>query len=380
MTREEAAAILYRYAQFGKLDVSKTTELSKYGDANSVSSWAQSAVKWTNAVGFIKGTTAVTLSPNGSMTRAQAATVLMRLSEYSESAVQDGNSKIAAATAAYLLKTVSEPQIGSIGGEWAVIGLARSGYSVPQSWIDNYYAAVEKNATSCKGVLSSTKYTEYSRVIIALTAIGKAPDNVNKYNLLSYLADYNNVVKQGLNGSVWALIALDSGNYVIPENSGAKVQATREMYVDGILSKQLAGGGFSLTGEEPADADMTAMALCALSRYKARSDVTLAIEKAVSSLSKQQLSVGAYSSCESAAQVIIALCSLGISTNDSRFIKNGATLKDELLSYYIGEGQFRHISGGEANQMATEQALLALAALQREENGKSAIYNIIVTK
>ncbi len=84
VTREEAATILYRYAQFKKLDVSKTEELSKYGDASSVSSWAQNAVKWANAVGFIKGTTAVTLSPNGSMTRAQAATVFMRFCKNAE--------------------------------------------------------------------------------------------------------------------------------------------------------------------------------------------------------------------------------------------------------------------------------------------------------
>ena len=67
-------------------------------------------------------------------------------------------------SAALMLDTVKSPQVGSIGGEWAVIGLARSGYTVPQEYWDAYYATVEKYAESCKGVLHTKKYTEYSRV------------------------------------------------------------------------------------------------------------------------------------------------------------------------------------------------------------------------
>ncbi len=87
-------------------------------------------------------------------------------------------------TGAYLLKTVDNPQVGSIGGEWAVIGLAHSGCPVPPGWYETYYrnlvASVQKNG----GILHEKKYTEYSRVILALTAIGRDPANVGGYNLL----------------------------------------------------------------------------------------------------------------------------------------------------------------------------------------------------
>lgn len=90
-------------------------------------------------------------------------------------------------SAAYLSKTVSKPQVGSIGGEWAVLALARSGAELPQAYWDNYYAAVEKYVADCGGVLHEKKYTEYSRVILALTAIGADPTDVAGYNLLTPL-------------------------------------------------------------------------------------------------------------------------------------------------------------------------------------------------
>ena len=73
-------------------------------------------------------------------------------------------------SAAYMLSAVKAPEVGSIGGEWAVIGLARSGYPVPANYFDDYYARVEKYVKDCAGVLHERKYTEYSRVILALTA------------------------------------------------------------------------------------------------------------------------------------------------------------------------------------------------------------------
>src|SRR5699024_4567718 len=99
-------------------------------------------------------------------------------------------------SAAYMLKTVANPQVGSIGGEWAVIGLARSGYDVPQSYWDNYYATVEEYVKACDGNLHDKKYTEYSRLIVALTAIGADPTDVAGYNLLTALGDYDKTIWQ----------------------------------------------------------------------------------------------------------------------------------------------------------------------------------------
>ncbi len=76
------------------------------------------------------------------------------------------------------------------------------------------------------------KYTEYSRVIIALTSIGKDPKNVGGYNLLLPLGDFEKTTWQGINGAIWALIALDCGQYDMPYNADAQIHATREMYVE----------------------------------------------------------------------------------------------------------------------------------------------------
>ena len=92
-------------------------------------------------------------------------------------------------SAAYMLNAVKDPQVGSIGGEWAVLGLARSGYNVPQSYYDKYLRTVESYVKACGGNLHDKKYTEYSRVIVTLSSIGADPSNVAGYNLLTPLGD-----------------------------------------------------------------------------------------------------------------------------------------------------------------------------------------------
>ncbi|WP_352406887.1 S-layer homology domain-containing protein [Acetoanaerobium noterae] len=294
-------------------------------------------------------------------------------------------------TAAYMYKTVSKPEVGSIGGEWAVLGLARSSYKVPNSYYDNYYATVEKYVSDLKGKLHDVKYTEYSRVILALTATGYDPRNVAGYNLIDPLADFDKTIWQGINGPIFALIALDSGGYEITKNSNFKVQATRDMYVDEILRRQLTDGGFSLFGgtksssqvDTVSDPDITAMALQALSKYQHRDDVKKVINEALTVLSLLQNDSGGYSSwgtenVESVSQVVVALTELGIPLDDPRFIKNGHSLLDNLMSFYKKGNGFLHTTDGSGvNQMATEQAFYALVAVQRAINSKESLYNMI---
>lgn len=78
VTREQLATFLYRYAQDQGYDTSARADLSGYSDAGLVSSYATEALSWANATGLITGTTATTLSPQGSATRAQVATILSR--------------------------------------------------------------------------------------------------------------------------------------------------------------------------------------------------------------------------------------------------------------------------------------------------------------
>ncbi|MDD4583351.1 MAG: S-layer homology domain-containing protein [Eubacteriales bacterium] len=293
-------------------------------------------------------------------------------------------------TADYIHKTVSEPQVGSVGGEWAVLGLARSGYQVPEQYYQDYYSCVESYVKAKEGNLHDKKYTEYSRLIVALTSIGKDPGNVAGYDLLKPLGDYDKTIWQGLNGSIWALIALDSGNYPMPQNSKAKTQATREMYVNRILECQLPDGGFSLfggtaaasSGDNVSDPDITGMALQALAKYKDRKDVVKVIDEALACMSKKQNEKGGYSSWETAnsesvVQIIVALTELGIPLNDPRFVKNGNTLLDNLMGFYQPGKGFSHTQGGDgSNMMATEQAFYGLVAARRAKKGENSLYRM----
>ena len=288
--------------------------------------------------------------------------------------------KILNDTAMYVYNTVKEPQVGSVGGEWAVLGLARSDINIPDEYFTNYCKTVENYVKEKQGILHTKKYTEYSRVIVALTSIGKNPENVSGYNLLIPLGDFEKTIWQGINGAIWALIALDSGNYEIPYNKDANIQATREMYINHILEKQTSDGGWALSGDK-ADPDITGMALQALSGYQDKENVKSATQRALICLSDMQDEKGGFSSygaknSESCVQVIVALCDLDISINDSRFVKNGHTLLDSLMTFYNNDG-FKHIlSADKSNLMATEQALYCMVSVKRKEIGKSGLYKM----
>ena len=81
ITREQMAAILYRYAQFKGYDISASNDLSGYTDAAQISAYAVAAMQWANAEGLITGNTATTIDPTGNATRAEVATILMRFCE-----------------------------------------------------------------------------------------------------------------------------------------------------------------------------------------------------------------------------------------------------------------------------------------------------------
>lgn len=285
-------------------------------------------------------------------------------------------------TAGYLQAQIAEPGTGSVGGDWLIFGLARSGVKVPQKYFDAYYENVEAAVREKNGVLSDRKYTEYSRTVLALTAIGKNPVDVAGFDLLKPLADFEQVTKQGINGTIFALLALDSGKYEIPENPDAAVQATRQMYVDELLARALPDGGWTLTGGEP-DVDITAMTLQALAKYRDQADVTAAVERGLAVLSSLQEPDGGYvswgsSNSESVAQVIVALTELGVPLDDERFTKNGITVEDALLRFAQENGAFVHVRDGSGGDdgMATEQAFYALAAIHRAETGETTLYDM----
>lgn len=285
-------------------------------------------------------------------------------------------------TAGYLQAQIAAPGTGSVGGDWLIFGLARSGVKVPQKYFDTYYENVEAAVREKNGVLSDRKYTEYSRTVLALTAIGKNPADVAGFDLLKPLADFEQVTRQGINGTIFALLALDSGNYEIPENPDAAVQATRQMYVDELLARELPDGGWTLAGGEP-DVDITAMTVQALAKYREQPDAAAAVERGLAVLSSLQEPDGGYvswgsSNSESVAQVIVALTELGVPLSDERFVKNDVTVADALLRFAQENGAFVHVRDGSGGDdgMATEQAFYALAAIHRAETGKTTLYDM----
>ena len=286
-------------------------------------------------------------------------------------------------TAAFIYSTTPAPQVGSIGGEWAVLGLARSGYSVPEKYYQDYYATVEKYVQDCKGVLHDKKYTEYSRVIVALSSIGADARSVSGYDLTKPLGDYDKTIWQGLNGPIWALIALDSRNYPEPTTG------IRQRYIQRILDCQNPDGGWSLFGGTTAaesynvsDPDITGMALQALAKYQSQPAVAKATGEALECMSKMQQTDGGFSSmgdsnAESIVQMIVALAELGLPQDDPRFVKNGISMLDALMKFRQSNGGFNHMaSGGGNNQMTAEQAFYGLVAVQRQRSGKSSLYRM----
>lgn len=274
------------------------------------------------------------------------------------------------------LENLGTPGVNAVGGEWMVIGLARSGREVPAGYYDNVLGYVQEHMDE-NGRLHSAKSTENARVILALTALGKDVTDVGGHDLLAGLNSMDYIQKQGINGPIWALIAFDSGNYPIPEGD-----VTREKLIRVILDAQLPDGGWALSGDV-SDPDMTGMALQALAPYyKTNADVKAAVDVALVMLSHTQAEDGGFASIdgtnsESVAQVLVALTALGIDpATDSRFVKNGVSLLDALCAYYVEGGSFRHTPDGEPDGMATEQGYYALTAYYRMLDGKTSLYDM----
>lgn len=290
----------------------------------------------------------------------------------------------------YIQSAVSAPVVSYLFGEWAVLGQARAGVELSDAYIQAYYdkvvAYVKANIGS-DGILrkpddkNTPVITDNERIALALTAIGKDPANVGGKNLLAALQD-KDIMKvtdtsyTDINGLVMGLLALNSRNYT----------SDTSWLVQAVLAQQNEDGSWSASADtKPAsDVDMTAMALQALAPYYkdgGNETVNTAVEKALSWLSGKYQS--GYDSSESCAQVVIALSALNLDANtDARFTKTveGKTLSvlGNLLQYRVAEnGGFKHQFADKAvNEMATEQALCAMAAYARFTEKANALYDM----
>ena len=256
--------------------------------------------------------------------------------------------------------------------DWFAIGVSRFGFE------EDYEAYLTALSQRVKKLSDKENATEWQRCAITAAAMGGDPADLEGVDLVKggvYGRDENSSVgKQGLNGWIFALLTLDTMGYKTPE--GAVFD--RERIISEIVSAQNSDGGFSLSKGE-SDIDITAMALQALSVYYndfSRDDVRKSVDKAVAYLSGKQGSDGSFGNAEADAQVIIALCDLGIDPEtDSRFVKD-LDLLTALLSYQNSDGGFAHEKDGESDELSSGQALCALAAVKRSKLTMRRIYDM----
>ena len=291
------------------------------------------------------------------------------------------------ATMAQLAATVTAPSFGTNAGEWTVFSLARGNHlAKDNAYFTDYYNRIVTTVNeiaaevNMNGALDKNKSTENSRLIVALSAIGKNATAVGDWNLVeAYSANgINWIKKQGMNGTIWTLIALDSGNY---ETSDPTI---RQQCIDSILEARHNDGGWSLVTAkaQPSNVDITCMTLTALYPYRNQPAVAEACAEAIEWLSESQLTSGGFpygqgETSESCAWAIVALTTWGINPDtDSRFIKDGKSPIDNLLTYYVEEeAMFEHGKGAGSNAMATDQGCYALVAYDRFIGGEKALYD-----
>ncbi|WP_169082584.1 S-layer homology domain-containing protein [Paenibacillus sp. PL91] len=270
------------------------------------------------------------------------------------------------------IKAAAEQMLksGSIS-DWEAIALFRSGHQVPASYLNQLTAYLKENNGEFR------KVTDFERFALAIRAAGQDAAAFAGYNLIQSIYNHARMTSQGTNGPIFALIALDSGGYEVPANA----LWSREKLVDWLVKQQNASGAFPLSEKGEDNLDITAMAITALSSYKEQASVKKAIDKSVKWLSAQQQENGGYtafgeSNSESVAQVIIAVASAGMSPLDASFVKKNGNLLTNLLSFRQADGGFAHMVGQPANEMATEQALMALVSYDRFMKQKPSLFNI----
>ena len=275
------------------------------------------------------------------------------------------------------IEKITEYYSGS-SDDWAAMSLSSLGHQDKVNQVALITAAQ-------KIVKEKINPTNLERVTISLTALGY---DVQKFpladgsvvNIIEEIAKYEKgQYGDGLgtlNGYIFALIAYDSGQYTIPQGS----KWDRQVVIDYILANQLSDGGWNLKNKGVSDVDITAMAIQALAPYYKKQDkVKTAVDRALKKLSDMQTRTGdhagaysawgAGSNTNSTAMVILALQSLGLDSHtEPRFIKDGKSVLDGLLSFKTANDYFGYTNNDELNDKAMEQAYQALIAYRDKKN------------
>ncbi|MBQ0138712.1 MAG: InlB B-repeat-containing protein [Kurthia sp.] len=348
------------------------------------------------------------------------------------------------AASRYILETVKEPKMGSTYGEWSVMGLLRGMYTgsdyinyIPKDYFSNYVEGINTYVVGKSGVLDKNKSTEWSRLTLSMTSLGIPITNIAGYDFVDRLAQSHKFSsRQGINGPIWEIIALNTAGYQFPETpsifSEGDINTVGKM-IDYIIGKEITTtegvkGGWALSGKNP-DPDITGMALQALAPYYLDEtkypnstinttyiDFKKAVERAILAMSAMQKPGGGFNAfgnvnAESTSQVIVALAALNIDPktksvnlptigetalfNQQAGVNDGVStdnMIDMLLTFFSeGSGSspevsgFKHItsgydggggSGTGVNAMATDQALYGLIAYDRFVQKQKSLYDM----
>jgi hypothetical protein len=258
-------------------------------------------------------------------------------------------------TGQYILK-------GNSISDWAAFALARAGISVPS----NYLADLQKTLQQKNG--SFRNVTDYERMVLGVLAASGDPLHVAGYNLVEKIYNNSRLTSQGTNGVIFALIALDSKGYQVPDNA----VWNQAKLVDWLIKNQNTDGGWSLVTGDKSDVDLTSMALAGLAPYQTQPEVKKAVDRAL-----QWITVSGsqpIDNSESLAQEIQGLAAVGVNPSDAKYNRGGENLIASLLQFQQPDGGFVHQSGQKSDSIATEQALSALDAYQSFTKGMGSIY------
>ena len=265
--------------------------------------------------------------------------------------------------------------------------LQKNGESSVQGWIDGTLTEKAGNGSEWFAIILSrsgkydfTRYADALEGFIRSSDIKSATSRMkNALALLAAggdkaLADEtaeSSIGEQGIMSLIYGLHLLNNG-------CTCSEYSTKQL-TDELLSAQFDDGGWAIMGNI-GDIDVTAMCVQSLApQYQSDESVHSAVDRALVFMSDKQQDDGGYISFgtanpESAAQVLIALSSLGTDVTDPRFVKNGHDLIDGILKYRLDDGSFCHSEGGDTNDTATVQALLSLTAYIISQKSEQMMY------
>ena len=271
------------------------------------------------------------------------------------------------------------PLVGFVGGEWAVIALARADrVTAEDPWIRGWLSDLERILTEVDRITAQgndiqrppsagtfpggmRRWTDFQRVTIALSALGLDSTNFNGRDITSIYRTFmpvgeRHALNMTINVDTFALIALDTKPY----------GGDRDLFTQRLLEAQSPFGTWSLGGFE---LDVTVMAAQSLARYyNSNAEAKAAVDLALDWLRDQS-----FNDPESTAQMIVLLTTLG-----RDFAEEAAYYVNWLLRWFDQEsGAFRRPTpDSPINHMATEQAAYALVAYWRFMNNMTALYDM----